>query len=167
MNRKGEAQVESLPSDGSKTSIYLLYVREGTLGHRHFAHMPESCRTTGNAGRCMRKAKDNALLSVLATLVEVGSTTFFTGSDISIDVKVQVRRLWGSGDKRSRWLEPYMTGGLAGHRKKRFPRLKAVPRCRVWPGLMGVRAQRYEARSWGRDGATREWRRPYKQVLLL
>lgn len=25
MNRKGEAQVESLPSDGSKTSIYLLY----------------------------------------------------------------------------------------------------------------------------------------------
>lgn len=58
----------------------------GTLGHRHFAHMLESCRTTGNAGRCMRKAKDNALLSVPATLVEVGSTTFFTGSDISIDV---------------------------------------------------------------------------------
>ena len=25
---------------------------EGTLGHRHFAHMPESCRTTGNAGIC-------------------------------------------------------------------------------------------------------------------
>lgn len=60
----------------------------------------------------MRKAKDNALLPVPATLVEVGSTTFFTGFDIFIDVQVQVRRLWGSGDKLSRWLEPYMTWGV-------------------------------------------------------
>lgn len=54
---------------------------QGTLGHRHFAHMPESYRTTGNAGRCMRKAKDNALLSVPATLVEARGTILFTQSD--------------------------------------------------------------------------------------
>lgn len=75
---------------------------KGTLGHRHFAHMPESCRTTGNAGICKRKAKDNAYLSVPATVVEAGSTTFFTASQLSIDKQLQVRRLWGSGDKRSR-----------------------------------------------------------------
>lgn len=69
MKRKGEAQVESLPSDGSKT-LYLLTLRTGGNAWTS-ALCTQSCRTTGNAGRCMRKAKDNALLSVPATLVEV------------------------------------------------------------------------------------------------
>lgn len=90
-----------------------IFRTEGPLGQRHFAHMPESCRTTGNAGRCIRKAKDNALLSVLATLVEVGGAPPFSQGRIYLHTYRCCKYKYAvHGDRAT---SGDMTGGLTGH----------------------------------------------------